>query len=198
MKCQKGWDKAATDALTQVTMRLDVETVKSILNGVTMGSTGRADAHDTVVAEAEEEIHKQVWEADILATATHMCVNLHVTYWVVAQWEDPVLKAVINWISNQKARIWSIFWEMTQTLGMSGHPLRVDKADTLPRSPLPSQYTGWWAGKSFAVCSPHSSSSACYGWMSQRSWTPGSAENSVPTTGLVLVAWHGHADAESN
>ena len=48
---QKGGDTAAADALSQVTSRLDMENVKSILDGVTMGSTGRADAHDPVVVE---------------------------------------------------------------------------------------------------------------------------------------------------
>ena len=69
-----------------------------------MGSTGRADAHDPVVAETDEEIHKQVWEATIQARATHMHVSLHVTDWVAAQWEDSVLKAMINWISNWKVQ----------------------------------------------------------------------------------------------
>ena len=58
---KKGWD----NALSPVTSRLDVETVKSILDTVTMGLTGRADAHDAVVAETDEEIHKHVWEAAI-------------------------------------------------------------------------------------------------------------------------------------
>ena len=33
---------------------LDVETVKSILDGVTVGLTGRADAHNPVVAETQK------------------------------------------------------------------------------------------------------------------------------------------------
>ena len=57
IKYQKGWDNAATNALSQVTTTLDVETVKSILDGVTIGLTGRADAHDPVVAETGKEIH---------------------------------------------------------------------------------------------------------------------------------------------
>ena len=59
--------------------------MKSILDGVTMRMTERADAHDPVVAEADEEIHKQVPETMVLARATHVCVNLHVTDWVNAQ-----------------------------------------------------------------------------------------------------------------
>ena len=65
IKYQKGQDNAAADALSQVTLRLDVETVKSILDGVTLGLTGRAEVHDPVVAETGEEIHKCVQEAAI-------------------------------------------------------------------------------------------------------------------------------------
>ena len=36
----------ATDALSQVTLKLDAEIMKSILDGVTMGMTNRSDAQD--------------------------------------------------------------------------------------------------------------------------------------------------------
>ena len=55
---QKGWDNAATDDLNQVTLRLDAETMKSLLDIVTVGSTGRADAHDPVVTETDDAIHQ--------------------------------------------------------------------------------------------------------------------------------------------
>ena len=90
--------------LNQVTSRLDAETVKSILDGVTMGSTGRADAYNPVVAETDEKIHQQIQEAAVQPRATHIHVNLHMTDWVAAQWEDWVLKAVINWIPNWKVQ----------------------------------------------------------------------------------------------
>ena len=64
----------------------------SILDRVTIESTGRADAHDPVVGETDEEIHKQVQVAAIQARATQMHVTLHVSDWVAAQWEDPVLR----------------------------------------------------------------------------------------------------------
>ena len=79
--------------------------MKSILYRVTVGLIERADAHNPVVAETDKEIHKQVWEAAILARASHMHVNMHVTDWVAAPQEDPVLKAMINWIPNWKDRI---------------------------------------------------------------------------------------------
>ena len=65
--------------------------MKAILDRVTMGLTGRADVHDPVVVETDEEISKQVQEAAVQARATHTHVNLHVTDWVAAQQEDPVL-----------------------------------------------------------------------------------------------------------
>ena len=76
--------------------------MKSNLDEVTFRTIQRVDAHDLVVAEADEEIHKQVQETAVQARAAHTCVNLHVTDWVTTQQEDPILRMVIKWISNQK------------------------------------------------------------------------------------------------
>ena len=64
---QKGRDNVATDTLSQVTLKLDTETMKYILDGITVGMMERVDAQDLVVAKADEEIHKQVQETAILA-----------------------------------------------------------------------------------------------------------------------------------
>ena len=104
IKYQKGWDNVATDALTQITLKLDAETMKSILDGVPMELIGRVDVHDPVVAVTDEEVHKQVWETAVQARATHTCVNLHVTDWVATQREDSVLKTAIEWICNWKVQ----------------------------------------------------------------------------------------------
>ena len=101
---QKGWDNAGTDALNQITSKLDTETVKSILDRVTVGLTGRADAHNPVVAVTNEEIHKQVLDTAVQSKAATMHVNLHVTDWVAAKGEDPILKTMIEWISNWKVQ----------------------------------------------------------------------------------------------
>ena len=101
---QKGWDNAAVDALNWVTSKLDAEIMKSTLDGVTMGMTERADAHNLAVAEADEEIQDQMWETVVLARATHACVNLHVTDWMTAKQEDPILKTTIEWISNKEVQ----------------------------------------------------------------------------------------------
>ena len=77
IKYQKGHDNVATDALSHVTSKLNTDTIKSILDGVAMGITKRAHAHDPTVAQADEEIHKPFQETMILAQATQ--VDLHVT-----------------------------------------------------------------------------------------------------------------------
>ena len=63
---QKGCDNAAADALSKVASKLDAETMKSILDGVTLGTMEIADAHDPVVVKAGEEKQKQVQETVIL------------------------------------------------------------------------------------------------------------------------------------
>ena len=100
----KGQDNAAADALSWVTLKLDPESMKSILDGISVGTIGRADAHDPLVVEADEEIHKQVWETAVQDRAAHVCVNLHVIDWVAAQQEDPILKTMIKWISDWKVQ----------------------------------------------------------------------------------------------
>ena len=86
----------AIDALSWVTSKLNAETVKSILDGVNMGTTERADTHDQAMAKADKEIHKPVQGTVILASAAH--VDLHETDWVITQQEDPTLKTTIEWI----------------------------------------------------------------------------------------------------
>ena len=70
---KKGWDNTAADALSWVTLMLNNKTVKSILDGVTLGSTERVDSHDPVVSETDKEIHKQVHEA---ATLLELLIHL--------------------------------------------------------------------------------------------------------------------------
>ena len=83
-------------------MKINAETIKSILDGVIVGITKRADTHNPVVAKADEEMHKLVQGTVILAWAA--CVDLHMTDLVTIQQEDPILKTTIEWISGQKVQ----------------------------------------------------------------------------------------------
>ena len=62
------------------------------MDGVTVGTTKRADAHDPVVAKVDKEIHKPFQETLILAQAA--CVDVYVTDWVTTQQDDPPLKTM--------------------------------------------------------------------------------------------------------
>ena len=77
IKYQKGRHNAATDVLSQVTLKLDTVTMKSIPDGVTIGMTKRPDAHHLAVADADEEIHKksmklQFWLDPLKCMQTYM------------------------------------------------------------------------------------------------------------------------------
>ena len=115
---QKGWDNVAADTLGPVTLKLDAETVKSILDGITMGITGRVDAQDPAVAEADEEIHKPVQEIVILARAIQAHVNLHVTDWMTIHQKDPVL----NFFNPYGLGLRSLPHLYVYTIGLSSRP----------------------------------------------------------------------------
>ena len=65
---------AATDALSQVTSRLDAETMKSILDGITVEMTERPGAQDPAVTKTDEGICKPVLETANLASTTQAYV----------------------------------------------------------------------------------------------------------------------------
>ena len=56
---QKGQDNAAADGLSWVISKLDAETMKFILDGVTMGMTKRVDTQDPVVAKVMKKYISQ-------------------------------------------------------------------------------------------------------------------------------------------
>ena len=59
IKYQKGHDIATADALNWVTLKLNAETMKSTLDGITVGTTKRADSHDLVMARADKKYTSQ-------------------------------------------------------------------------------------------------------------------------------------------
>ena len=93
-----------------------------------------------------------------LPSKLELPICMWTSMWLIGlatQWEDPVLKAVINWILNWKlqglkhllgdnVKHWRREWPSFKNW---------EKADAVPRSPLSLSYTGWWAGGSYAVCS---------------------------------------------
>ena len=79
--------------LIQITTHLSPEDVQSILDGVTLGTAHRAEGHDPTVVEGDHNIER---EASV--TAGQVYIEMHMTDWAVAQREDPVLNAMLNWL----------------------------------------------------------------------------------------------------
>ena len=83
--------------LSQITTWLGAEAVQSILDGVTLGATLRVEDCDPAVVEGDHNIEKEVH-----VTAGWVLVKMHVANWAVAQRDNPVLDAVLNWLDVQK------------------------------------------------------------------------------------------------
>ena len=62
------------DVLSQVTTQLDPDTVRSILEGVTLGAAHCAKAHDPSVLEGDQYL-----EQEVHVTAGCALVEMHVT-----------------------------------------------------------------------------------------------------------------------
>ena len=97
LEYQKGCDNTVWDALSRVTTQLDPDTVRSILNRVTLGTTHWAEAHDPTIVQGD--CHQ---EQEVCITAACKCVQMHVTDWAKAQKEDPMLSTVLDWLKAQK------------------------------------------------------------------------------------------------
>ena len=127
--------------------------------------TEKADAHDRVVAEADEEIYKQVWETAVLARATHACLSLHVTDWMSAQWEDPIPKTMIWWICNWRVQDLKHLLDDGANTEERKAILRERKTLMLYQRAL--YHCHALAGglrRSLEDYSPHGSSSCCHEW----------------------------------
>ena len=83
--------------LSQITTCLGPEAVRSVLDGVTLGATQRAEEDDPTVVEGDHNIEKEVCVA-----AGRVLVERHLNDWATAQREDPVLGAVLHWLAAKK------------------------------------------------------------------------------------------------
>ena len=83
--------------LSQITTCLGLEAMHSILDGVTLGTTKRAEGDYSAMVEGDHNIDKEVHVA-----AGQVPVEMHVTNWATAQKEDPVLDAVLHWLEARK------------------------------------------------------------------------------------------------
>ena len=60
LEYQKGWDNTVADVLSWITTHLSPEAMQSILDGVTLGATQRAEGDDPAMVEGDHDIEKEV------------------------------------------------------------------------------------------------------------------------------------------
>ena len=71
--------------------------MRSILNGVALGTVHQAEVHDPTIVDHD---HKQ----EVHVITGHTLVQMHVTDWVETQREDPMWSAVLDWLKAQSKR----------------------------------------------------------------------------------------------
>ena len=71
--------------------------MQSILDGVTLDATQRAEGDDPAMVVGDHNIEKEVY-----VTFGQVLVEMHVTNWATAQREDPELDAVLCWLEAKK------------------------------------------------------------------------------------------------
>ena len=71
--------------------------MKSILDGVAIGTAHHAKVHDPAMVEGN-----QCLEQEVCAVTGYPLEEMHVTDWAKAQREDPMLSAVLDWLKAQK------------------------------------------------------------------------------------------------
>ena len=97
LEYQKGHDNTVADLLSQVTTWPDPDTVKSTLDGVTLGTVHRAKFHDAAMVEGDQHLEQKV-----CVTAGCPLVEMHVTEWAKALKEHLKLSTVFDWLKAQK------------------------------------------------------------------------------------------------
>ena len=97
LEYQKGHDNTVVDALSWVTTQLDPVTVRSILDGVTLGTAWWDEVHDPTIVKGDHWLEQEAHVATGCAP-----VQMHITDWAKAEKEDPMLGTVLDWLKTQK------------------------------------------------------------------------------------------------
>ena len=79
---------------------LNLEAMRSILHGATLGAAHRVEGYDPAVVKGDHDVEKEVH-----ITAGWVLVQMHMTDWAEAQGEDPVLNTVLDWLEAKRRLI---------------------------------------------------------------------------------------------
>ena len=81
--------------------------MQSVLDGVTLGATQRAEGDDPAMVEGDHNIEKEV----CVATG-QVLVEMHVTNWAAAKREDPELDGILCWLEAKKIDLRTLLGSM--------------------------------------------------------------------------------------
>ena len=95
----KGCDNSATDILSQMTQQLDNDVIKCLLDGLTMGTSNKAELHNPLMQQADFEDNVHVSTARP-SMNTGPKGEINVVDWAQTQKEDPELDIAIRWIKT--------------------------------------------------------------------------------------------------
>ena len=96
------------DIQSWVTTQLDPDTMRPVLNEVTLGAAHWVEVHDPAIVGSGHHL-----EQEVQVTAGHVQVQIYVMDWAEAQREDPALSAVLDWLGGT---------EEDRFEGISGQP----------------------------------------------------------------------------
>ena len=191
LEYQKGSDNGTADTLSQVPICHDQSTVKSLVEGVAIGASTRYEA------EASSDLLEE-----------HLCLvkakltPMHMVDWVESQDADSVLTTCRKWLKTHKdtpppqrdASLRKLV-EGHMDEGNEGCILFcVHNSLVQKRGPAIFEYHSQGRnGECPCLCCANRPTSGCLEW--HPCWTLGSAEDSQPHPGMILVVTHGHRTA---
>ena len=85
------------DVLSQVSTQLRPETVRFILDEVTLGMVHQGKVHNPAVLEDDQHVEQEVH----VATDSPL-LEMYVTNWAKTQREDSMLSTVLDWLEAQR------------------------------------------------------------------------------------------------
>ena len=188
LEYQKGSDNTMVDALTQVTTWLDPDTVRSTLNGVTLGTMHWAEVFMTLLVEGDHHFEQEVHIA-----AGHTLIQMHVTGLKPRKRSRCWAQCWTGW-RHRRRKIWRYFWQNMPAANKAGWSYRIDSFYDSSGGLAPAIDTRRWDQRSPTLCGPKGPSCCQLEWVPQECGSSGTWPYLVFIMGAFLVARYGQPD----
>ena len=194
LEYQKGSDIAVADTLSQVPVRHDKDTVRSLLEGAVTSTNKRGEILMSQPLRVEHNCLSEEMQA-----RPHNLAPMHVTNWAEAEGEDVLLATCQEWMRTRKdvslqrkdallrrcmgehsdSKEAKVLFHIRNSLTMKKGMLYVN---TTPKRR---------DQRTVGLCGSLHTSTCSSQWHVQRCWTPRSATNIGTSTRVFLVAKNG-------